>query len=106
MFNVPCIDGRTRDRLLDVNRVFRMNAFENKVHGRFHRSVILENAKSFLGPANLPSRNAPAEAAGLAQSLRFGQVCLAAPQGIFCAVGVLGVARGAIPFTNVTRSTS
>jgi len=49
-----------------VDRVFRMNAFENQFDGRFRRSVILEDPKGFFGPANLTGRNAPAEAAGLA----------------------------------------
>jgi hypothetical protein len=52
--------------LLHVDRVFRMNAFENEFHGRFRRSVILEDPKCLLGPADLTGRNAPAEAAGLA----------------------------------------
>src|SRR5207249_8457666 len=61
MFKVLPIHRRTLDRLLHVDRVFWMNAFENKFHRRFRRSVILEDPRGFLGPADLTGRNAPAE---------------------------------------------
>src|SRR6266566_5171714 len=69
MFKVLPIHRRTLDRLLHVDRVFWMNAFENKFHRRFRRSVILEDPRGFLGPADLTGRNAPAEAAGATYSL-------------------------------------
>src|SRR5206468_5951083 len=69
MFKGLPIHRRTLDRLLHVDRVFWMNAFENKFHRRFRRSVILEDPRGFLGPADLTGRNAPAEAAGATYSL-------------------------------------
>src|SRR6266571_1939377 len=56
MFKVLPIHRRTLDRLLHVDRVFWMNAFENKFHRRFRRSVILEDPRGFLGPADLTGR--------------------------------------------------
>src|SRR5882724_11987086 len=70
MFKVLPIHRRTLDRLLHVDRVFRMNPIENKFHGRFRRSVILEDPKGFLGPADLTGRNAPAKAAGAFRPVR------------------------------------
>src|SRR5438477_18773 len=86
MFKVLPIHRRTLDRLLHVDRVFWMNAFENKFHRRFRRSVILEDPRGFLGPADLTGRNAPAEAAGATYSLGLMQRGLAPAQAIFAAL--------------------
>src|SRR6266550_2310082 len=103
MFKVLPIHRRTLDRLLHVDRVFWMNAFENKFHRRFRRSVILEDPRGFLGPADLTGRNAPAEAAGATYSLGLMQRGLAPPQGLFGSVAFLDVDRGSIPLNDVVQ---
>src|SRR5258708_8140968 len=54
-----------------------MSGPENDLDGRFDGPVVLEDAKGFLRPEDCAARNNPAEAAGTAQCLRFGQIGLA-----------------------------
>ena len=57
---------RPIDGLLHESCVFRMNPLENKFHGRFRCSVVLENSKGFFGPDDVAGRNPPAKTARVA----------------------------------------
>src|SRR5262249_26340653 len=56
-----------------------------------------ENAESLFRPEDLSGRDVPAEAAGAAQPLRFGQEGLAALQRGLCLLAIFDVGVGAIP---------
>src|SRR6266850_3023218 len=71
------------DGLFHEGRVVRMTPLENKCHTRFRRWVVLEDSKCFLRPEDLSGRNPPAEAASVADALRFSQKCLAGPELLF-----------------------
>ena len=74
MFKILPVARRALDRLFHEGCVFRMDALENAFHGRRDRSVILEDAKRFLRPADLAGGHAPPEAARMTELLRFRQV--------------------------------
>jgi len=63
-----------------AGRVLRMNAPENAFHGRFRRSVVFEDSKSFLRPEDFAARNTPGEAPRATEALGFRQAGFAAPQ--------------------------
>src|SRR5713101_7607613 len=48
MIKIPPILRGALDGLFHKGRVFRMNPLENKFHGRYRRSVVLEDSKGFL----------------------------------------------------------
>src|SRR5271167_4229459 len=63
----------TFDGLLNARSVVGMSPLEHELHPRLINSVAFEDAKGFLRPVEVPARNIPAETAGVAQPLRFGQ---------------------------------
>ncbi len=74
------IPRHARDRLFHQGRILRMNPLENALHGRFRRSVVLEDSKGFLRPEDLAARNAPAESPRATEALGLRQAGFAAPQ--------------------------
>jgi len=50
MIKILPVVRRALDGLLHEGCVFRMSPPENEFHGRFRRSVVLENSKGFFGP--------------------------------------------------------
>ena len=68
------------DCLLNADSVFRMGSFQNQLNTRLGFTPVFKNTKCFFRPVDLTSGNIPAEAAGLAELLRFCQVGFVAPQ--------------------------
>ena len=84
------VPRRTLNDLFDQGCVFRMNPLENKFRGRFRRSVILEDSKSFLGPDELAGGRLPTEAPDMTEPLRFRQIRLALLELLFLYLQGLG----------------
>src|SRR5260370_12313918 len=70
---------RALDYLFHEGRIFRVKPLESEFHGRFRRSVILEDAKGFLGPDEFAGGRSPAEAPRMTEPLSFSQISLTAP---------------------------
>src|ERR1700731_486567 len=83
MLKILPILRRALDGLLHERRIFRMNPLENKFHGRFRRSVILEDSKGLLRAEDLAGGGPPAEAPRMTEPLSFRQVRLAPLQLLF-----------------------
>src|ERR1700733_1788098 len=66
--------GCALDDLLKEGPILRMNRLHNHVQGRLRAAVILEDAIGFVRPDNLSRIRIPPEAAGVTESLSFGQV--------------------------------
>ena len=99
MIEILAFAGRPVDYLLHGSAVFRMDPFENMLHGRFRRWVILEDPESFLRPKNLSVGDIPAEAAGAAQCLGVPEIGFTASKNGFgrtrCLVALAGRSRQA-----------
>jgi len=92
MLEIDRIAARSRfEGLRHARTVFRVCAREDDAPRRRCRGIDTQNAKGFLRPEDLAVRNAPAEAARVAQALPFRQIGLAAPQGV---LGVLAPGTG------------
>src|SRR5713226_8565558 len=75
----PCL-GRAVDSLLHASSVVRMNSLQYQLQCRLNRSIVFKDIVGFLRPVDFSAEDAPAEAAGVAQPLRFSQIGLAASQ--------------------------
>ena len=80
MLKIPSILRRALDGLSHQGRVVRMNPLEDELDGGCRRAVVLEDAKRFVGPADLAGGGPPTEAPRMTEPLRFRQVRLAALQ--------------------------
>src|SRR5258705_4291445 len=60
------VPRRANDCLFHQGRVFRMNPLENKFHGGFRRSIVLEDSKGFFRPDDVAGGGPPAETPGVA----------------------------------------
>jgi hypothetical protein len=56
-----------------------MDALKHHLESGGKRPVVSKNSETFLGPECFSAAGVSAEAAGAAQSLRFGQIGLASP---------------------------
>jgi hypothetical protein len=74
------IDRGAIDDLLEMHPVVRMGSIEHHLQGGLYRRLAFKYSISLGGPVDFPARNVPAEAPGVAYSLRFGEVRLAAAQ--------------------------
>src|SRR6202045_5363096 len=64
------------DDLPQTHPVVRMSAVKHQLNGRLYRRFAFEYPISLIGPVDSPARRVPAEAAGVAQSLRLRQIHL------------------------------
>src|ERR1700682_1762823 len=80
MVEILSSDRSTVNGLLHGSTIFRMSPLDNKFHGRFRRSVTLEDSEGFVRPDDLSAGDIPSKAPGTAQSLRFGQIHFAMQQ--------------------------
>src|SRR6266478_2509130 len=99
---IASIAVRPIDAFLKQSPVFRVNPLENTFHRGLGGSVVSIDSEGFLRPEHLASGEPAAEAAGLAQSLRFGQVGFAAAQFLFCFFAVVNVSQQEIPARDTT----
>src|SRR5882757_6829540 len=93
MLKILTILRRALDGLFHEGRVFRINPFEKKLHGRFRRLLVLEDLKGFLRPEEFSASNTPAESTGVTESLSFCQATLTPSELSFCvfALGNLSI---------------
>src|SRR4029077_4586242 len=75
---VSAIADGAIERLLYEADVFRMNPLEYKVDRWLNPWVVSRNSIRFLCPDGFSGSRTPAEAAGVAESLRFSQISFAA----------------------------
>src|SRR5580658_3720044 len=75
--------GRAVDSSLHEIFVVGMNSPEYRLQRGFSRPIKLKDLVGFLRPVEFSTRNVPAEAASVAQFLRFGQVSFALSQLLF-----------------------
>ncbi len=68
------VTRRPVDLLLHRVAVLRMNSREDKFHRRIHIRIALKDSEGLVRPEYLPAGNLPSQAAGVAESLGFGQV--------------------------------
>src|ERR1700676_4720803 len=73
-------------RFLDECPVLGMGPVQYALHGRFFGGGAFKNSKGFVRPDDLPPGGAPPETAGVADSLCFREIRLAAQQGLFGAL--------------------
>src|SRR5260370_31425764 len=57
-----------------------MSSLEHELHCRLISRIAFKDAKGFLRPVEFPAGDIPTETAGMAQPLRFRQICFAASQ--------------------------
>src|ERR1700722_8823072 len=62
------------DLLLDQFAVLRMKSGESNSQRRLRIRIVLKDSEGLIRPEYLPAGNPPSEAAGVAESLGFGQV--------------------------------
>src|SRR6266436_6374760 len=75
--------GRVVESMLHAISVVGMNSLEYQLQRGFNRSIKFKYLVGFLRPEDFSTRNTPAEAAGVTQFLRFGQVSFTASQLLF-----------------------
>src|SRR5882762_1278995 len=75
--------SRAVDCLLMESSVFRMRLLNYSREVRWIRPVKFKDPKGLRRPVDLLGYGVPAETARVAQGLRFSQIGLAAPQGLF-----------------------
>src|ERR1700680_2591998 len=71
----PLDRGAVED-LPQTHPVVRMSSVKYQLNGRLYRSLAFEYPISLVGPVDFPARWVPAEAPGVAQSLRLRQIPL------------------------------
>ena len=69
------------DRLLHQGKVVRVHAIEHHFDRDARRWLVSEDAESLFRPEDFPAGHVPAEAAGVAEPLRLGEIGLTALQG-------------------------
>ena len=77
VIEIPPLPRRSIDGPPHEITIFGMNALNEKVQSRLCRSIALEYPEGFLRPQQFAGSDVPAETAGLAQSLGFGQIRVA-----------------------------
>ena len=85
------VSGRTLDGLLHGSTVVRMGTLNDHVDGDRRSLVVSKDPESLIRPNDFAGGDAPAEAAGAAQSLRFGQIGLAVSQVLLSSLAWLDV---------------
>src|SRR6202158_1348679 len=70
------LDRGAVDDLSQTHPVVRMSSGKHQLNGRFYRRLAFEYPISLIRPVDLPARRVPAEAPGVAQSLRLRQIHL------------------------------
>src|SRR5258708_33323239 len=80
---IPSVVGCPIDGLLRAGPILWMNALNDRIERDGRCLVVAKYSKSLLRPDNFPGDDTPAEAAGVAQSLCFGQIVSTLPQGVF-----------------------
>src|SRR5437867_5501027 len=83
VLEVPSVAGRAVDGLFHPRTIVRMNALKHRGVVDGASLVVAKYSECFLRPNEFAAGDAPAEAAGAAQSLGFGQIHFTLPQGIF-----------------------
>src|ERR1700681_736606 len=71
----PLDRGAVED-LPQAHPVVRMSSIKHQLNGRLYRRLAFEYPISLIGPVDSPARWIPAEAPGVAQSLRLRQIHL------------------------------
>src|ERR1700674_2045851 len=74
---LAALDRGAVDDLLQTHPVVRMSSVKHQLNGRLYRRLAFEYPVSLIGPGDFPARRVPAEAPGVAQSLRLRQIHLA-----------------------------
>src|ERR1700740_2657831 len=64
------------DDLPNTHPVVRMSSVKHDLNGRLYRRLASEYPIGLIGPVDFPARWVPAEASGIAQSLRLRQIHL------------------------------
>src|SRR3977135_3471371 len=62
------------EQLLHRRPVFRVNALQNEIDGSVGRRLVAEDPIRFSRPIDLSAGNLPAETAGVAKFLSFGEI--------------------------------
>src|SRR5262249_46404949 len=85
--------------LIEPVQVLRVNATSSfLIRDQGLRGIESEYPVRLWRPVkNFASDDIMRKAPGMAKSLGFGQICLAAPQGVFCLFPVINVGRGSVP---------
>src|SRR6267154_5056322 len=99
----PCL-GRAVESLLREISVVRMNSLQYQLQCRLNRSIVFKDIVGFIRPEDFSTRNVKAEAACVAQFLRFRQVSFTPPQLFFCPPPLVNVRKQVIPTDNATFS--
>src|ERR1700739_1888572 len=79
-----------------------MNGCQDHWQRDFRGGVEFKDTERLGGPEVLVGGNVPPETACVAESLGFGEIMLATPQGFFDALAVLDVGHDAVPFDDVS----
>ena len=85
------VAGCAVDGLLRARTIVRMNALKDHIEREKRGLVVAKYSESFVRPDDFAGDGAPAETAGVAQSLCFGQICFALPEGIFSLLALSNV---------------
>src|ERR1700730_810047 len=70
------LDRGAVDDLPQTHPVVRMSSVKHQLNGRLYRRLAFEYPISLIGPVDFPASWVPAEAPGVAQSLRLRQIHL------------------------------
>src|SRR6478609_895306 len=85
--------GNAIDPPLHVGSILRMGSLYHQIDGNLGCRFAFKNPECFPGPINLSTGNIPAEAACVAQSLRFGQISLTPAQSLLGAAELSSLFR-------------
>src|ERR1700739_2641015 len=79
MFNIKSLPTPNCliEGFLHTNSVLRMGSLQYSFQRRFAGRIVAKNSKCFIRPDDIPGRNVPAEAPGVADSLRLREIGLA-----------------------------
>src|SRR5258708_2898869 len=80
------LDRGAVDDLLQTHPVVRVRSVKYHSNGRHYRGLAFEYPISLIGPVDFPAHRVPAEAPGVAQSLRLRQIHLTP---VKCLLGLL-----------------
>src|SRR5882672_9407778 len=86
------------DDLLCKLPILEMYALERHIQGWFLGLVVFENAIGLVRPNDLSIGGIPPEAAGVTESLAFGEISFAAPDSFFCDFTLRNIHDGADNF--------
>src|ERR1700733_430981 len=94
----PLVRGAVED-LPKTHPLVRMSSVKHDLNGRFYRRLAIEYPISLIGPVDFSANRVPAEAPGIAQSLRLRQIHLTPAKRLLCLLAfgaLLGFAERAL----------